>query len=161
MAMNSLASVTTQCYAISTYFELQPNSLHFTENFLPRIQPRCKCPDYIPMSHLTPGMSSKWLVVWPTSLTYDSCVSWLHGVCPISTWDPLPYTASGSNREISSTHCSSTSVTEVTIASRYIHNQHLTTVRCCCNVVKFLQIPHNRHPIALPWGWAMGCQLWI
>ena len=25
----------------------------------------------------------------------------------------------------------------------------------------FFQIPHNSHPIARPWGQAMGCQLWI
>ena len=36
-----------------------------------------------------------------------------------------------------------------------------STVQCCYNTVNFLQIPHNRHPIAQPWGWGMGCLLWI
>ena len=35
------------------------------------------------------------------------------------------------------------------------------SVRCCYNAVNFLQTPHNRHPIARPWGRAMGCLLWI
>ena len=28
------------------------------------------------------------------------------------------------------------------------------------HVVNFLPNPHNRHPIAHPWGWDMGCLLW-
>ena len=36
-----------------------------------------------------------------------------------------------------------------------------STVQCCYNKVNFLQIPHNGHPIAQPWGWGMGCLLWI
>ena len=38
------------------------------------------------------------------------------------------------------------------------------TVQCRDNTVNFLQNHHNRHPIACPWGWAMGvfcdCSLW-
>ena len=30
-----------------------------------------------------------------------------------------------------------------------------------CNTVNILQITHNRHPIARPWGRAMGCLLWV
>ena len=33
-----------------------------------------------------------------------------------------------------------------------------------CNAiitVNFLQNSHNRHPIANPWGWGMGCLLWV
>ena len=33
------------------------------------------------------------------------------------------------------------------------------TVRCLYNAVNFLQNPHNRHPIARPWGRDMGCLL--
>ena len=29
------------------------------------------------------------------------------------------------------------------------------------NVVNFPQYPHNRHPIACPWGRGMGCLLWF
>ena len=31
------------------------------------------------------------------------------------------------------------------------------TVQCRYNAVNFLQNPHNRHPIARPWGRDMGC----
>ena len=37
----------------------------------------------------------------------------------------------------------------------------LNTVRCRYNAVYFLQNPHNRHPIARPWGRAMRYLLWI
>ena len=30
-------------------------------------------------------------------------------------------------------------------------------MRCHYNMVNFLQIPHNRHPISRPWGSDMGC----
>ena len=35
------------------------------------------------------------------------------------------------------------------------------TMQRCYNVVNFLPNPHKRHPIARPWGWAMGCLLWV
>ena len=35
------------------------------------------------------------------------------------------------------------------------------TVRCRYSAVNFLQISHNWHPIAPPWGRGMGCLLWI
>ena len=35
------------------------------------------------------------------------------------------------------------------------------TMQCHYNMVSFLQNPDNRHPIARPWGWGMGCLLWI
>ena len=35
------------------------------------------------------------------------------------------------------------------------------TVRCRYNAVNFLQNSHNRHYIARPWGWGMGCLLWV
>ena len=31
--------------------------------------------------------------------------------------------------------------------------------RCRCNMVNFFHNPHNRHPIARPWGRDMGCRL--
>ena len=34
-------------------------------------------------------------------------------------------------------------------------------MQCHHNMVSFLQNPDNRHPIARPWGWGMGCLLWI
>ena len=34
------------------------------------------------------------------------------------------------------------------------------TVRCRSNAVDFLQNPHNRHPIARPWGRGTGCLFW-
>ena len=41
-------------------------------------------------------------------------------------------------------------------------NVILSTVRCRYNAVNFLlPNPHNRHPIARPWGRAMGCLLWF
>ena len=42
-----------------------------------------------------------------------------------------------------------------------IDGRHKYTVRCRYNAVNFLQNPHNRHPIARPWGWGMGCLLWL
>ena len=36
-----------------------------------------------------------------------------------------------------------------------------STVQYRYNAVNFLPNPHNRHPIAHPWGWAMGCLLWF
>ena len=45
----------------------------------------------------------------------------------------------------------------ITPGMSYMYN----TVWCHYNVVKFLQIPHNSHPIACPWGRDMGCLLWI
>ena len=36
-----------------------------------------------------------------------------------------------------------------------------STVQCHCNTVSFLQNIHNIHPIARPWGWDMGCLLWV
>ena len=35
------------------------------------------------------------------------------------------------------------------------------TVWCHENTVNFLQNPHNRHPIACPWGQRMGCLWWV
>ena len=29
------------------------------------------------------------------------------------------------------------------------------------NTVNFISNPHNRHPIAHPWGWGMECLLWV
>ena len=34
-------------------------------------------------------------------------------------------------------------------------------MRCHYNPIKFLQIPHKRHPIARQWGRNVGCFLWI
>ena len=34
-------------------------------------------------------------------------------------------------------------------------------MRCRYNAVNFLQNSHNGHPIARPWGRAMGCVLWV
>ena len=34
------------------------------------------------------------------------------------------------------------------------------TVQCSYNAVNFPPNPHNRHPIAHPWGQGMGCLLW-
>ena len=36
-----------------------------------------------------------------------------------------------------------------------------TKMWCHFNMVNFLQNPHNRHPIAHPWGQDMGCLLWV
>ena len=35
------------------------------------------------------------------------------------------------------------------------------TMQCRYNAVHFLPNPHNRHPIARPWGRGMGCLLWF
>ena len=35
------------------------------------------------------------------------------------------------------------------------------TVRCHYNAVNFLPNPHNRHPIARPWGWGLGVSVVI
>ena len=37
----------------------------------------------------------------------------------------------------------------------------LPTVQCWYNTVSFLQNTHNRHPVTRPWGWDMGCFLWV
>ena len=39
----------------------------------------------------------------------------------------------------------------------WLHN----IIQCCLNAVSFLQITDNKHPIAHPWGWDMGCLLWV
>ena len=31
----------------------------------------------------------------------------------------------------------------------------------CVTWPKWVMNPHNRHPIAQPWGWDMGCFLWV
>ena len=41
------------------------------------------------------------------------------------------------------------------IQEKNIHDK--CTVRCRYNAVNFLHNPHDRHPIARPWGRAMGC----
>ena len=35
------------------------------------------------------------------------------------------------------------------------------TVRCRYKADNFVQNPHNRHPLAHPWGRGMGCLLWL
>ena len=35
------------------------------------------------------------------------------------------------------------------------------TVWCGYSAVNFLLNPHKGHPIARPWGWSMGCLLWV
>ena len=35
------------------------------------------------------------------------------------------------------------------------------TVQCHYNAVNFIPNPHNRLPVARPWGRGMGCQLWV
>ena len=35
------------------------------------------------------------------------------------------------------------------------------TAWCRNNMVNFHPNPHKRHPIAHPWGWDIGCLLWI
>ena len=42
-----------------------------------------------------------------------------------------------------------------------IELDELYTVQCRYNAVNFLENPHNRHPIARPWGRGMGCLLWF
>ena len=41
------------------------------------------------------------------------------------------------------------------------HIEVQVAVQCWYNAVNFLPNPHNRHPTACPWGWAMGCLLWV
>ena len=42
-----------------------------------------------------------------------------------------------------------------------IHYHKIYTVWCHYNAANLLQNPHNRHPIARPWGRDMGCLLWV
>ena len=45
--------------------------------------------------------------------------------------------------------------------SHYIAPTHQYTKQSLYNSVSFLWGTHNRHPIAHPSGWAMGCLLWV
>ena len=56
-------------------------------------------------------------------------------------------------------HSAWTQVSQLSTVSETVLS--ITTVRCCYNVVNFLQYPYNWHPIAHPWGWGMGCLLWV
>ena len=47
------------------------------------------------------------------------------------------------------------------VASCVTEMSKKSTVQCHCNTVSFLQNIHNIHPIARPWGWDMGCLLWV
>ena len=47
------------------------------------------------------------------------------------------------------------------IIETLMQNDLLNTVRCCYSVVNFLHNIHERHPIAHPSGWGMGCLLWV
>ena len=47
------------------------------------------------------------------------------------------------------------------INSLYCIYFFLNAVLCHYNMVNFLPNPHNRHSIAHPLGWDMGCLLWI
>ena len=47
------------------------------------------------------------------------------------------------------------------IIETLMQNDSLNTVRCYYSMVNFIHNIHERHPIAHPSGWGMGCLLWV
>ena len=77
---------------------------------------------------------------------------------PLSTRDDTDSPAVGGSRRTSLVSSRAGSITSpVTTVSDYLEN----TVWCRYNAVNFLTNIHQRHPIARPLGWGMGCLLWI
>ena len=56
--------------------------------------------------------------------------------------------------------CSVKTVVADSLASNHHKASTANTVRCRYNAVNFLKNPHNRHPIARPWGevWGVCCE---
>ena len=60
--------------------------------------------------------------------------------------------------------CHSSYMKSLSVSHSYFINirvANMDTVRCRYNAINFVQNPHNRHPIARPWGRGMGRLLWF
>ena len=79
-----------------------------------------------------------------TNELYDVCCEEINLVLTLRPSDAIWWHESGSTFAQAIT-CSLT-------APSHYQNQYWHTVRCRYNAVNFLQNPHNRHPIARPWG---------